>query len=254
MATQASLGITSSGEYRDAQWIVSTWWGNDWVTLVLAVPLLATALVLTNRGSTRGVLLWAGMLAYAAYNYAYYLLGAALNRFFVLYVVCVVTAVAALIMLLADVDERAIAVRFAEKTPVRSTGGYLVFTAVGLAVVWIGMWAAYAFAGRPTPVETEAFQLVAALDLTMMVPVLALGGCLLFRRRDWGYVIAALASIQVTLYLLVLSVNSTIAIQRGLVVAPGELPVWGPLLLGSGLVAVVLLANVRDDTAIEVAE
>lgn len=249
MAAQASLGLVFSGEYRDAEWIVATWWGNDWVTLVLAVPLFAAGLVLARRGSTRGVLIWAGMLAYAAYNYAYYLLGAALNRFFILYVVCVVAAVAALVMLLAELDVRAIAARFAAKTPVRRAGGYLIFTAVGLSAVWIGMWAAYAFAGRPTPVETEAFQLVAALDLTTMVPVLAWGGYLLSRRRAWGYVIAALGSIQATLYLLVLSVNSVIAVRSGLVEAPGELPIWGPLLLGTGLVAGVLLAHVGEVTA-----
>lgn len=254
MATQASLGLVFRGEYRDAGWIVATWWGNDWVTLVLAVPLLACGLMLAKRGSARGVLIWAGMLAYGAYNYAYYLLGAALNRFFILYAICVVAAVAALVMLLVDVDARAIAARFAARTPVRRAGGYLMFTAVGLSAVWIGTWAAYAFAGRPTPVETEAFQLVAALDLTVMVPVLALGGYLLFRRRVWGYVIAALGGIQAALYLLVLSLNSVIAIQRGLVEAPGELPIWGSLLLGTGLVVGVLLVNVGDGDAGESAE
>lgn len=247
MAIQASLGLVFSGEYRDAGWIVATWWGNDWVTLVLAVPLLAAGASLARRGSTRGVLLWAGMLAYAAYNYAYYLLGAALNRFFMLYVVCAIAAVAALVMLLSGVDARAVAARFVARTPARPAGGFLMFTAVGLAAVWTVTWAAYAFAGRPTPVETDAFQLVAALDLTTMVPVLALGGYLLLRRRVWGYVIAGLGSIQAALYLLVLSVNSVIAVQRGLAEAPGELPIWGPLLVGTGLVAGVLLVSVQDD-------
>lgn len=251
MATQALLGLMFSSEYRDADWIVATWWGNDWVTLVLAVPLFLYSLPLAKRGSTRGVLLWAGMLAYAAYNYAYYLLGAALNRFFILYVICTIVAVAALVMLLSEIDVPAVKARFTARTPVRFAGGFLMFTAVGLSAVWIGLWAAYAFVGRPTPVETEAFQLVAALDLTTMVPVLALGGYLLIRRRPWGYVIAALGSIQAALYLLVLSVNSAIAIQRGLVEAPGELPVWGPLLLGTGLVAGVLLLNVSEDAARE---
>jgi hypothetical protein len=35
------------------------------------------------------------------------------------------------------------------------------------------MWAAYAFAGRPTPIEPEAFKVVAALDLCLMGPALA---------------------------------------------------------------------------------
>jgi hypothetical protein len=87
------------------------------------------------------------------------------------------------------------------------------------------------FAGRPTPVETEAFHLVAALDMTLMVPALVTGGVLLWRRRPWGYVVAAVAGIQASLYLLVLSVNSAISIRRGAVAAPGELPIWGTLLV-----------------------
>ena len=91
--------------------------------------------------------------------------------------------------------------------------------------------------------------MVAALDLAVMVPTLAMGGILLWRRQPWGYVIAAIASIQGALYLLVLSVNSSVAIRRGLVPAPGELPIWGTLMLFTTGVAVALLANVRPERA-----
>jgi hypothetical protein len=77
---------------------------------------------------------------------------------------------------------------------VRIVGGYLVFVASGLSSAWMTTWAAYVFAGRPTPVEPEAFKLVAALDITIMVPALALGGVLLWRRNAWGYVVAAIAA------------------------------------------------------------
>jgi hypothetical protein len=116
-----------------------------------------------------------------------------------------------------------------------------------LASVWIAMWAAYVFAGRPTPVETEAFKLVAALDLSLMVPALTLGGVLMWRRMPWGCVIAAIASIQGALYLFVLSVNSLVAIQRGIANPPGELPIWGTLTIFTAAVAVLVLSNVRSD-------
>ena len=111
------------------------------------------------------------------------------------------------------------------------------------------MWAAYVFAGRPTPVEPEAFKLVAALDLSLMVPTLGIGGVLLWRRRPWGLVIAAIASVQAALYLLVLSVNSVVSIHRGLTNAPGELPIWGTLTLITGTVALGLFASVRSERA-----
>ena len=127
-------------------------------------------------------------------------------------------------------------------------GGALVFIGVGLAVAWILMWAQYVFTGQPTPIEQEAFKIVAALDIAVMVPALTTGGILLWRRQPWGYVIAAMASIQGALYLLVLSVNSMVAIQRGLVAAPGELPIWGTLMVFTTAVAVALFANVSPET------
>jgi hypothetical protein len=129
-------------------------------------------------------------------------------------------------------------------------GGLLTCIGVGLAAVWIVMWAAHVFANRPTPVDPEAFKIVAALDLALMVPALAAGGVLLWRRRPWGYVIAALASIQGALYLLVLSVNSVVAIRRGLASAPGELPIWGTLLVVTTVIALVLLASIQRERVV----
>lgn len=245
MLAQSTTGLLLPGQYRDVDWIKVTWVGNDSVTLVVGVPLLLGGIVLAKRGSVRGLLLWLGAVGYAAYNYAFYLFGAALNAFFLLYVVAVVLAAIILIVALAHLDATSLAQGFRPATPVRMMGGTLVGIGIGLAVVWIAMWAAYVFAGRPTPVEPQAFQVVAALDLAVMVPALSMGGILLWRRQPWGYVIAAIASIQGALYLLVLSVNSIAAIRRGLVPAPGELPIWGTLLLFTTGVAVALLANAR---------
>jgi hypothetical protein len=124
-------------------------------------------------------------------------------------------------------------------------GGYLAFVGFGLAAVWLSMWAAYAFTGRPTPVEPEVFKLVAALDISLMVTALTFGGILLWRRDVWGYVVAAIASIQASLYLLVLTVNSIVGAHRGVAKTPGELPIWGMLALLTAAVTLLLLANIR---------
>ena len=52
----------------------------------------------------RGLLLWLGTVGYAAYNYAFYLFGAALNVFFLLYVAALVLATITLIVALAHLD------------------------------------------------------------------------------------------------------------------------------------------------------
>jgi dolichyl-phosphate-mannose--protein O-mannosyl transferase len=89
------------------------------------------------------LLLWLGLIGYALYNYAFYLLGAALNAFFLIYVVAVVLAVVVLILVLSQLDTRRVADSLRPTAPVRLIGGSLVFIGIGLAFVWIGMWAAY---------------------------------------------------------------------------------------------------------------
>jgi hypothetical protein len=97
-------GLAFQAVYRDVEWIRATWFGNDWVTLIVAAPLLFIGLVRTAVGSVRGLLLWLCLIGYALYNYAFYLFGAALNAFFPLYVVALVLAVTVLILALSHID------------------------------------------------------------------------------------------------------------------------------------------------------
>lgn len=151
MILQAGLGLLFPNQYRDVDWIKAAWFGNDLVTLVIAVPLFILGIVLSDRGSQQGPFLWLGMLGYAIYNYAYYLFGSAVNRFFVVYLIVLVLSGVTLILALVSLDVAALASGFREKTSVRLIGGYFVFLGLGLATVWISMWAAFAFAGQPTP-------------------------------------------------------------------------------------------------------
>lgn len=244
MAVQSVLGLALPGLYRDTGYVGQTWFGNDLVTLSLALPLLVVGLAMDREDSPLGRLLWFGALGYGVYNYAFYLLGAALNAFFLLYVTAFLLATAALVLGLSRTSVSRLASRFDERTPVRWIGGYLTVVAAGLTAVWVGMWAGYVFAGRPAPGGAEAFRLVAALDLTIMVPALTIGGCLLWRRRPWGYLIAAVAAVQGALYLVVLALNGAFFIVRGLVQPPGELPVWGTLAGVTSMAVAVLLRHV----------
>lgn len=248
MLIQALTGILFADVYRDVEWIKASWYGNDWVTLVAACPLLLFGLTRAGAGLERGFLVWLGLMGYALYNYAFYLLGAALNALFPLYLTLVVTSAIVLIVAFQHLDVSRIAASVRPRAPIRFVGASLFLVGFGLASVWIATWAAYVFAGRPTMVEPEVFKLVAALDLSLMVPALGAAGVLVWRRTRWGFVWAAIASIQAALYLLVLSVNSLVLARRGLASFPGELPIWGPLTILTGVVAMVVLMNVQNES------
>ena len=246
MLLQSTLGLLFRSQYRDMQWIAMTWFGNDWVALALAAPLLlATVTIASRQRTSRWLLMWLGTLAFAIYNYAFYLFGAALNTFFPLYLALVIAAAIALLAALTSISPDSVAGSFHPHTPVRFLGGYFAFVAVSLATIWLGVWAAYIFMGRPTPVEPEAFKVVAALDTVLMVPLLAIGGVWLWQRRPWGYVIAAIAGVQASLYLSVLAVNALVFVMYGLAEPPGEFPMWGCLALATSTATGILFAHAR---------
>jgi hypothetical protein len=247
MTVQSGLGIVFAHEYRDVEWVRATWFGNDWVTLVVAAPLLIVSVARAATGSIRAALVWMGLTGYALYNYAFYLFGAALNAFFPIYVAGVVLAVSVLTLALSHMEPNRIAANVGTAARVRFIGGSLLFIAAGLSTAWIALWAAYVFAGRPTPLEPDAFKLVAALDLSLMVPALSVGGVLIWKRMPWGFVVAALASIQGALYLFVMCVNSVVVIQRGIVRAPGELPIWAPMTIFTATVALLVLTSIQPE-------
>jgi len=245
MSLQSAFGVLLN-PYRDIAWIALSWLGNDAVTLLLVCPLLAAALTGTRPSQPRWQLARLGLLGYGIYNYAFYMLGAALNAMFPLYIALFVAAFVALISEFTSDRITRLANTYSPGTPVRLLGGYLAGVALCLSAVWLVMWGLHVFANRPAPGSPEVFRLVAALDLGFMVPALAIGGVLLWRRQPLGYSLSALAGIQAALYLFVLSVNSVLAIRRGLAQWPGELPMWAPLCAATFACVFWLLRNVTS--------
>jgi hypothetical protein len=247
MSVASLAGLLWDGLYRDAEWARAAWFGNDLVTLFVAVPLLAVSLVLARRGSLRGELVWYAMLGYAVYNYAYYIFGARMNELFPLYVLLFVLPIVALILALGRLDAEVVAAEFSPRTSVRWISGYMAFTGVGLAVAWTAQWAQWVFAGVEPSIGEEAFTLIAALDLSLMVPFFLIGAVLLWRRRPWGYVLGAIMNLKGATYTLVLTAGSAVGAARGIEGSAGQVPVWGVWTLVGLAATVALLAGVSGD-------
>jgi hypothetical protein len=241
MALAAAVGLFDERLYRDTSRIKAAWLGNDMVTLFAATPLLLVGLLLARRGSLRGRLVWYSMLGYCAYNYAYYLFGARINTLFPIYVGLFIGPIFALIMALVRFDVPAIAAAFAPRTPVRWIAGYMLLTGIGLLVAWLTQWARFVFAGVEPAAGEDMFTLVAALDLSLVVPFFVLGAGLLWRRRPWGFMLAVMMCLKGATYTLMLAVSSVLAAHKGVEGAAGEIAVWTAWSLVSTLATVALL-------------
>ncbi len=243
-------GLFIKGVYRDNAFVTTTWLGNDTVTLFLAVPILLTAMAFGMRGSWMATLVWLGALDYMLYNFAFYLFGASFNIFFLVYAALLALSIFALIFGLVGLDVATLSHQFSEKTPVKWIGGYFLFVAMGLSAVYLmqsigfiftrQLPAIVAISGHPTNV-------VFALDLTLLIPWLAVGAVWLMKRQPWGYVVAGILSIKGPLYTLVLAVNSLLVVRAG-ISQISELPLWGTITVLGLIAGALLFGNMRPSS------
>jgi hypothetical protein len=242
-------GLFIDNLYRDNVYATSAWRGTDLVTLVVAVPLLITAWILSLRGSFRAQLVWLGMLDYMLYNYAYYLFGTAFNRFFLIYVALFTLSILALIFALANVEVRGLRQRFRDRTPVKWVSGYMLFVAASIGGLWIAQSLSFVATGQvPEFINKVAHptSVVFALDLSLVVPFLILGAIWLWKQEPWGYVLAAILCVKGTVYMLALVALSTAAMTADFPSVSGELPLWGLLSLGFLTASLSLVGNVKS--------
>lgn len=246
LAAAASIGgLFVSGTYRDNPFVVTVFRGNDFVTLFLAIPVMAASYFLMGH-SQRARIVWQGSLLYLVYNYQFYLYGAAFNRFFLVYVALFTIALYTLIFSLARMDVDAFAWQFSEKTPVRLVGGFMLLFALLLGGLWTAMSASTIVTGIiPEAVRQTGHPtaVVFATDLTILIPGMGIGGLLLWQRKPWGYLTACVIMVKATTYGIGLIVMSVFT-YRALGYIDPLLTLWSALTIGCLASAWFLLKSI----------
>jgi len=183
----------------------------DVCSLLVAVLLL----VLARHGSARVHVVRLGLLAYVAYSYAIYLLGLPVNRAFLLYVVLVAVSGGALLDGVLRLRPRAWP--RAGRRLECATGGFLVGVAAVFALLWLFALLPFALGGdRPHPQGPGGVAYpVFVLDLCVVLPCVAIVGCLLLEGRSVGGPLALLAAVKVITLFTVLWVGVVAGLLRG---------------------------------------
>jgi hypothetical protein len=209
----SATGLFADNIYRDNDFVQTAWHANDWVTLLLVIPTLAVTLFL--RHSAKLQLIWAGLLAYLFYNYAFYLFGAAFNNLFLVYVGIVALSLFALVALLSalPVQQFSIPSRFSKLII-----GYLLLIAVMLFMIEVPPAIAFSFTGSLPEIVIKSghpTSIVYALDLTLIVPAALLSALWLAQRKPWGVVLSAIMLVKGIAYGTVLCAATLLARHLG---------------------------------------
>ena len=240
-------GIFFEGVYRDNRLIVSVMRANDIVTLFIAVPIMFASIFFDMKNSYKARLIWIGTLFYMMYNFIFYLYGVAFNRFFLLYVLLVTASAYAIIFAFMKTDIKLIAERFSEKTPVKMISGFMLFFCLLLGGLWIGMSISYLFTGQVPQTVIDSGHptaVVFATDLSILIPAIAIGAILLWKKRDWGYILSTVMLVKATTYGTGLIIMGMITFME-IGVKDSMLPLWVFLTLGCIVALIGLITNLK---------
>lgn len=206
-AAVSLIGLVFPAVYRSKDWSNGTSFGNDLVTLVVAVPVLALAIIFSKRGSVRGRLLWLGVLYYMVYNYAFYIFGIPVTKLYVPWIAIFVLSGFAFALGIGNLDAEMIGRRFRARTPGKLIALYLLYVAVMVSFLWISQWVKFVRTGQVPEVNgsQSAYQVIAAVDLSLLVPMQLSAAILLWRRRPWGFVLGNVALVQGAIYTAVMA-------------------------------------------------
>ena len=239
------FGIFNPDIYHDNAFVKSAWYANDRVTLIVVVPLLIIALVLSKNADFKPTLVWMGLMNYLFYNYAFYLFGAAFNNVFLLYVAIYTLSFFALIFGLMTLPVKNI---IGTSKILRAVSVFLLLISAMLFLVEIPPCFTFITTGAMPEIVMKSkihTSIVYALDLSFVVPAMVLGGMLLWKNKSWGIVLSAIMLVKCFTYGLVLSFGTIVIIKKGLDNDP-LLPIWIFITVGGLAGLFVLLRNVES--------
>jgi hypothetical protein len=244
-AIASAIGLFNAKIYNDNSFVKSAWYANDWVTLVVVVPLLIITLILLKNGDFKTRLIWLGLMGYLFYNYAFYLFGAAFNNIFLLYVAIYTLSFFALIVGLAALPAKNI---IGTSKIIRGVSFFLILISIMLCLVEIPPCFTIITKGEipEIVIKTQLHtSIVYALDLSLVVPAMVLGAMLLWQNKGWGIVLSAIMLVKCFTYGLVLTFGTFVIMKKELGNDP-LMPVWIFITVGGLLGVFILLKNVKS--------
>jgi hypothetical protein len=171
--------------------------GQDWITLLVAVPLLLIATYLAWRGPLRWKLLQSGILWYFAYTYLLMAFGGAYNSLFLVYVALYSVSIFALLLSLHAIDVGSLPSTFSPHFARRTIAWLVIGIGALLALLWLGRIVPTLLTGAaPFGLESYSTLFVQAGDLGLVVPLAIVSGVLLLRRRPLGYLLASVVLVK----------------------------------------------------------
>jgi hypothetical protein len=220
--------------------------GNDLITLVVSLPLLALSTGLALRGSLRGRLLLTGTLGFFLYTYMSMSMLTAYNALFLVYVALFALSLYAFILSMLSFDLASLKQHFSSRLPRGWIAGVLFGIGGFLSLAWIGRILPEISQYQVAALENTTTRVIQAMDLALIVPLAVLAGILLLRQSAWGYLLASVFVMKAITMGLGVSAMGINQILAGSPESLGIVIAFLVITLINLALAVILLKNVEE--------
>jgi hypothetical protein len=196
--------------------------GTDAVTLLVALPLLAFAILRYRRGSLRGAVLLAGVLSYFLYNAASLAFGVAYNELLLVYIAYFSASLFAFVITCTEIDLQALPAHFSPRLPQRGMAVFVFVSGLTVLVWLVDIVAALARGEAPAGLASYTTEVTSVIDLGIIAPAAFLAGILLYRRRGLGYLLAPIMLILLAIIGMVVVGQTVAQTLAGITLSTGE--------------------------------
>ena len=222
--------------------------GQDIVTLIVGIPLLITAIVLTRKGSLRGRLLLTGALGYFLYTYASMCFLTAFNSLFLVYVTLFSLSLFGFILALSGLNPAEVISHVSDRFPRRTIATYFIIVAAFLALAWLGLVGPPMLKGTPPAgLESAITMVIQSMDLGVIVPTSAITAYLLLKKRPWGYTLSTVILLKILTMGTALISMIIVQMSAGVAVDPVVSAAFVVISISGIVLAILTLRTMRDD-------
>ena len=184
MALASIAGIIFPSALYPTDELLRNFLSNDVVNLLIGLPIILISVLFTMRKKLLGLLLLPGSLLFVIYNYLIYVLAIPLNWAVLLYLALITLSLYTIIKLFTIIDGKKVQQSLSWGVHERISGAILV--AMGL------LFMLQAIGAMIDPVinqiQITGLELAVHVSDFLISPALVMGGILLWRRKDFGYV------------------------------------------------------------------
>ena len=163
--------------------------GTAVIMLVVGIPVLVIAMIMTARGSARGHVVWLGAVGYLIYQAVMFCFATPLNNFFLIYIAQLGLAFWSVVLLLRATDLQGFTARISPRMPAKTLAGCAATVVILNAAAWLAPIVPAVLGPAPTTLLAGSGLLtnpVYVQDLAIWLPLFAAAAFAGWSRRTWG--------------------------------------------------------------------